>query len=91
MSKVEPVQVKLWDMRVCAAARVLEKGTQGGLINKVKNSQGGRNWQDHALTWAAAATQENGERQIDWDFPWERKQIHSLYTGDVGTKDTLQK
>ena len=94
-------------MKVRAAARILEKGTQDGLISQAENTQakkGGRSWQDHALTWAAvkgqhynscleeilAATQENGERQIEWDFPREGKQIHSLYTGDLGTKDTLK-
>ena len=37
-----------------------------------------------------AATGENGERQIDWDFTRERKETHTLYRGDLGTKDTLQ-
>ena len=107
IAKVEPVQVKLWDMRVRAAARILEKGVQDGLITRVQNTQetkGGRNWKDHALTWAAvkgkhyntcleeilATTQENGERQIEWEFPRERKQIHSLHTGNLGTKDTMK-
>ena len=94
-------------MKVRAATRVLEKETQDRLINQVENIQerrGGRNWQDHALTWAAvkgphynmcleeilAAIQENGERQIEWDFTRERKQTHTLYKGNLGTKDTLQ-
>ena len=33
---------------------------------------------------------ENGERHIMWDFPRERKPIHTLYTGELGTKDTMQ-
>ena len=65
---------------------------------------GGRSWKDHGLTWAAvkgphyntcleeilAAMGENGERRIEWDFTRERKQLHTLYKGDLGTKDTLQ-
>ena len=53
---------------------------------------GGRSWQDHGLTWAAvkgphyntclegilAATGENGEREIIWDFHKGRKQIQNL-------------
>ena len=58
ISKVdsEPVQTKLWDMRVRAAARILEKRVQDDLIiqtEKTKEITGGRSWQDHGLTWAA--------------------------------------
>ena len=73
-------------------------------VENTQAKRGGRSWKDHTLAWAAvkgrhyntcleeilAATQENGERQIEWDFPRERKQLHTLYTGDLGTKDTLQ-
>ena len=33
---------------------------------------------------------ENGERQIEWDFTRERKRIHTIQRGDLGTKDTIQ-
>ena len=39
ISKVEPAQVKLWDMKVRAAARILKKGTQGNLINQVEEAR----------------------------------------------------
>ena len=107
ISKMEPIQTKLWDMKVRAAARILEKGTQDNLINRAEDSREitrGRSWQDHGLTWAAvkgthynirleeilAAIGENGERQITWDFTRERKQLHTLQQGDLGTKDTPQ-
>ena len=107
IAKVEPVQTKVWDMQVRAAARILEKGTQDDLITKVtdtRNTEGGRDWMDHSAAWVPvkkphyntclenilAATGENGERQIGWDFPREKKKIHTLYRGDLGTKDTLQ-
>src|SRR5258705_12399418 len=71
-------------MKVRAAARSLEKGVQGDLIKQVEGVRaiiGGRNWQDHGLTWAAvkpphyntyleeilASMGENGEREITWD------------------------
>ena len=54
---MEPVQTKLWDMKVRAAARILEKGTQGDLIQEAEETRvttgKGRSWQDHNLTWAA--------------------------------------
>ena len=56
ISKVEPVQVKVWDMKVRAAARILGKGVQDNLINQVEETRrrlGGRSWQDHGLAWAA--------------------------------------
>ena len=56
ISKVEPVQVKLWDMKVRSAARILEKGIQDNLINRTEKTReaiGKRSWQDHNLTWAA--------------------------------------
>ena len=34
---------------------------------------------------------ENGERSIEWDFTRERKRLHTLYKGDLGTKNTLQR
>ena len=39
ISKVEPVQTKLWDMKVRAAARILEKGTQDNLIQKAEETR----------------------------------------------------
>ena len=45
IAKVEPVQTKLWDMKVRAAARILEKGTQDNLIRRAEANQsktGGR-------------------------------------------------
>ena len=53
ISKVELVQVKLWDMKVRVAARILEKGLQDDLINqteKTRETTEGRSWQDHRLT-----------------------------------------
>ena len=105
ISKVEPVQTKLWDMKVRAAARILEKASD--LINRVRDTRetvGGRSWQDHSLTWAAvkgkhyntclegilAAMGENGERQIMWNFSRERKQVNNLRIRDLGNKDTPQ-
>ena len=107
IAKVEPIQTKIWDMKVRAAARILEKGIQDDLIKQAEDNRekiGGRCWKDHSLTWAAvkghhyntcleqilAATGENGERQIQWGFTRERKELHTLQRGDLGTKDTLQ-
>ena len=107
IAKVEPVQVKVWDIQVRAAARILEKGTQDDLITKVTETrivEGGRDWMDHSAAWVPvkkphhntcleeilAATGENGERRIEWDFTRERKKTHTLQRGDLGTKDTLQ-
>ena len=107
ISKVEPVQTKLWDMKVRAVARILEKGVQDALMEKAEETReriGGRSYKDHGLTWAAvkgphynmclegilAVMGENGERSIEWDFTRKRKQIHTLYKGDLRTKDTLQ-
>ena len=56
ISKVEPVQVKLWDMKVRAAARILEKGVQNDLISQAEDTReriGGRSWQDYGLAWTA--------------------------------------
>ena len=36
IAKVEPVAVKLWDMKVRASARILEKGVQDNLIEEVE-------------------------------------------------------
>ena len=48
--KVEPVEVKIWDMRVWASARVLEKGVQDNLIEEVEEHRGGsRSWKDHSM------------------------------------------
>ena len=47
----------LWDMKVRAAARILEKGVQDDLINQAEDTrrrQGGRSWQDFGLAWATA-------------------------------------
>ena len=102
---MEPVQVKIWDMKVRAAARVLEKGVQEDLINqaeKVRETAGGRSWQDHSLTWAAikgphyntcleeilATMGENGERRIQWNFSRERRRTHNIQSRELGTKDT---
>ena len=60
--------------------------------NQSRPKSGGRSWKDHGLTWVAvkgphfntcleeilAATGENGERQIEWDFTRKRKKIHTL-------------
>lgn len=35
LSWIEPAQVNLWDMKIRAAARVLERGVQDDLIQKV--------------------------------------------------------
>ena len=54
IAKVEPTQTKVWDMQVRAAARILEKGVQGGLLTKVKetrDAEGGRDWTDHSAAW----------------------------------------
>ena len=45
------VQVKLWDMKVRAAARVFERVIQSSLIQKVEEARratGGRSWIDHS-------------------------------------------
>ena len=54
IAKVEPVQTKVWDMQVRAAARILEKGTQEDLITRTtetRNEEGGRDWKDHSAAW----------------------------------------
>ena len=51
IAKVEPVQTKVWDMQVRAAARILEKGVQGDLLKRVtdtREAEGGRDWTDHS-------------------------------------------
>ena len=51
VSKVELVPVKLWDINVWAAARILEKGVQDDLINQAEEVRGrGRSWQDHGIS-----------------------------------------
>ena len=104
-TKVEPVQVKLWDMKVRAAARILEKGVQNDLIQRTegaRDSAGGRCWKDHCITWAPvkrphyntsleeilASMGENGESELEWEFPRGRKRIHTVQSGELGTKDT---
>ena len=104
ISKLEPVQTKLWDMKMRAVARILEN-VQDDLYHKAEENRGdGLSWCDHGLTWAAvkpphyrtcledilAAMGENGERQIDWHFPREGKANHTIQRGDLGTKDTIQ-
>ena len=90
-----------------AAARILEKGGQGDLMNKVTDTRdtvGGRDWTVHSaacipvpkphyntcLEEILAATGENGERKIVWDFYRRTKQIRNLEHRDpeLGTKDT---
>ena len=72
-------------MRVRPNARILEKGIQNNLIEEVERHRGtGRSWQDHSLAWAQVHRQrqhntcleeilatmgENGERDIEWNFP----------------------
>ena len=54
IARVELVQVKIWDMQVRAAARILEKGTQEDLITRTsetRNEEGGRDWKDHSAAW----------------------------------------
>ena len=54
IAKVEPVQTKIWDMQVRAAARILEKGVQANLMTRVtetRDAEGGRNWTDHSAAW----------------------------------------
>ena len=90
IAKVEPVAVQLWDMRVRASSRILEKGIQDNLIEEVERHRGnGRSWKDHSLAWAQvprhrqyntcleeilATMGENGERKIPWDFD---REIHT--------------
>ena len=49
--------MKLWDIKVRATARILEKGTQNNLIQRAKETRvtigKGQSWQDHNLTWVA--------------------------------------
>ena len=54
ISKVEPIEVKLWDMKVRAAARILEKGVQEDLMSRTRETRetvGGRDWSDHSAAW----------------------------------------
>ena len=94
IAKIEPVAVKLWDMKVRASARILEKGIQDNLIEETEIYRGnGRSWKDHSLAWAhvprhrqyntcleeiLATMGENGEREIPWDFDRGTKQIRNL-------------
>ena len=53
IARIEPVPVQLWDMRMRASARILEKGVQDNLIEEVEKHRGtGRSWKDHSLAWA---------------------------------------
>ena len=66
--------VKLWDMRVRASARILEKGIQNNLIEEVERHRGhGGSWKDHSMTWAQT------ERRY-WP-PWGRTEKR----GSAGT------
>ena len=73
-------------------------------IRETREKVGDRDWTDHSAPWIPvkrphyntsleeilASTGENGEREIDWDFHRERKQILNLQHRDpeLGTKDT---
>lgn len=57
IAKIEPIQVKIRDMKVRDAARIMEKGVQNNLIHSVdetRESVGGRSWKDHSTAWALA-------------------------------------
>ena len=54
IAKIEPASVKVWDMQVRAAARILEIGTQDDLITRTaetREAEGGRDWGDHSAAW----------------------------------------
>ena len=75
IARVEPVPIKLWDMRVGQA----EKGVQDSLIEEVEKYRGaGRSWKDHSLAWAQTQNSRNSrqyntsleeilERKLNWD------------------------
>ena len=106
IAKIEPVDVKLWDMKVRASARILEKGVQDDLIEETKIHRGnGRSWEDHSMAWAQvprhrqyntcleeilASMGENGERKISWDFDQNTRAPQAITNLELGTKDTLK-
>ena len=51
-TKIEPVSVKLWDMRVRASARIMQNGVQDNLIEEKKKHKGSGT-DGASLTWAA--------------------------------------
>lgn len=76
IARIEPVLVKLWDMKVRESARILEKGVQDSLIEEVEKYRGtGRSWKEShsrvgtsglntSLEEMLVAMGENGERVI---------------------------
>ena len=44
----------------------------------------------HLVLSILASIGENGEKEIEWDFTRERRYLHTVQRGDLGTKDTLQ-
>ena len=73
-------------------------------VTETRNKKGGRAWTDYSTAWVPvkrphyntcleeilAATGENGEREIEWDFHRGTKQIRNLEyrNPELGTKDT---
>ena len=57
------VPVKLWDMKVRASARILEKGVQDKLDNSIEEAERDRgnaqSWKGHSLAWARVNQQFN--------------------------------
>ena len=56
VAKREQVHIEVWDMKVRAVARILEKGVQNNQIHKAEETResiGGRSWKDHGLPSAA--------------------------------------
>ena len=106
IAKIEPVAVKLWDMKVRESARILEKGIQDNLIEEVETHRGdGRSWKDHSLAWAhilkhrqyttcleeiLATMGETGERKISWEFDQDIRAPQAISNIELGTKDTLK-
>ena len=73
ISKVEPVEIKIWDMKVRASARILEKGVQDHLIEEVEKHRGtsGRGWKNHSLAWAQAQNSRNPPPQQQYNTSLE--------------------
>ena len=105
IAKVEPVHIKVRDMKVRTAARIVENGDQNDLIRRAEETRelvGRRSWKDHHLSWAPvkkphyntsleeilASMGKNGERELEWEFFREKKQIHTVQSRELGTKDT---
>ena len=73
IAKVDPVSVELWDMKVRASARILEKGIQDKPIEEVEKYRvTSKSWKDHSLAWVQA---QNSSRGHQWQYSTNLEEI----------------